>query len=402
VGRVRQFFHGVSLPFHLAGALLADPVARKRYLGVGLLQVVAALVLALSCMGSSKEAREAAKQQRAEERTEDLEDQERIQKRIQAVEAAAQGDAGISLPEAIVALALESARVSARAEGDGRSFEEALADGGTAVAGGGSPPWRAPDATGRGPMVQVELAPPWWTVKGFSLADLAFWLALFAALQVSQWVVIALSREYHDAIARDLSLMTGVRPEDEEVQPRVRVDFAWMRKKLKRRWRAFFLFALGFPAMLLLTLPLVCNGTALSVLSTAWGAYWLVVFTAAKSGRAWETSEPPPSPWFLRAWTWLTTRVPGLRWGFLQRYGAFWARRTEEVLAPAATAERHPWAFAGLALVRFIGAFPPMKFFVRPLIPVASAHLLAEEAAVRAARVPAPKQPVIPAGETGA
>ena len=62
-GRVRQFIHGMSLPFHLGRVLLADPVARKRYLRVGLLQTVAALTLALTCMGSGKKAAEEAREQ---------------------------------------------------------------------------------------------------------------------------------------------------------------------------------------------------------------------------------------------------------------------------------------------------------------------------------------------------
>nr|WP_305071155.1 hypothetical protein [Myxococcus sp. RHSTA-1-4] len=307
----------------------------------------------------------------------------RLDQRVREVEAAAQGlDAGSSLAQAIAALMFEAVHLE-----DG--------DGGTAVTEEGDAPRRAP-------RVKLQVGDATLTGQDISLEGLAFWAALFAALQFSQWVVIALSREYHDVIAREASLLTGVEPEDEPIVPRVHVDLAWLRKKVKRRWRAMLLFAVGFPALLVLSAPVLCNSAVLSALSTAWGAYWLVVFTAAKSARAWEAPASPHPPWFLRTWTWLTTRVPGLRWGVLQRYGAFWARRTQEVLAPVATVERHPWAFAGLAVVRFIGTFPPMKFFIRPLIPVASAHLLAEEAAARAALNPPPEKPMIPAGETGA
>jgi hypothetical protein len=224
-------------------------------------------------------------------------------------------------------------------------------------------------------------------------------------MHLAQWVVIALSRDYHDVIARDASLLTGVKPEDEELEPHVRLDVPWLRKKVRRRWRAALLFAVGVPAMVLLAAPfffLCISSAVFTVLSTAWGVWWLVVFTAAKSEHAWVPAAEARPPWFLRAWTWLTTQVPGLRWGVLQRYGAFWQRRTDEVLAPVSTVERHPWAFAGLALVRFVGSVPPLKFFVRPHIPVASAHLLAEEAAARATAVPPAPRPRIPAGETGA
>ena len=53
--------------------------------------------------------------------------------------------------------------------------------------------------------------------------------------------------------------------------------------------------------------------------------------------------------------------------------------------------ERQPWAFAGLALMRAVGLVPGLKCFVRPLIPVAAAHLLeAHRAAHPALPAPAP------------
>ena len=443
-GRIRQFFHGMSLPFHLARALLAAPQARGRYLRVGLLQTLAALLLVTVYMGpcgkahevmseeAQKEARAQAKERRRAQKAQAAADQAlreaggpplappaplspeelakedpfedappHLQEKLREVEAAAQGrDAGVSLPEAIAALMVEAVQHA--------DEEEAASgpDGGTAVAAPDKPPREGGGnkvSFGESSWLQVDWEEPVWKAKERSWWNLAFWALLFGALQVAQWVVIALSRQYHDAISRDASLLTGVEPEDEELTPRVCVDFAWMRKKVQRRWRAFVLFAVGMPVLWLFTVPLFCSSTVLSVLTTAWAAWWLVVFTAAKSSRAWEAPlKTPRPPWFLRGWTWLTTRVPGFRWGPLQRYGAFLTRRTQEVMAPIATTERHPWAFAGLTLVRFIATFPPMKFFLRPLIPVASAHLLAVEAAERAALVPAPPKPMIPAGETGA
>ncbi|MCY1015424.1 hypothetical protein [Pyxidicoccus sp. MSG2] len=548
-GPLRQFFYGMSLPFHLARALLKDPVARRTYLRVGLLQTVAALALALTCMGSGKEAAKSASRQETREEAEaqteagrkvaaeiadrylqeadakvarrilegskasrqrnrdgasrredaeesasqrndaraaaahpdaeddagspassnrnaaaappsgadatekdsqDAEDsparqaaasdapdaggqrprtreerraaaEKRLEQRARELEAAAQGrDAGTSIVEAIAALAFEAARTAQTEEDEATSSgdsdedgDEEVADtrqagletgdGGTAVATQGSPPAKG-EGSSRGRFrVKVGGEDSWWTVKGFSPWDLAFWAALFATLHLAQWVVIALSRDYHDVIARDASLLTGVKPEDEKIEPRVRLDMQWLRKKVRRRWRAALLFAVGVPALWVLTVPFLCfSTTVFTLLNTAWGAWWLVVFTAAKSEHAWVPPAEARTPWFLRAWTWLTTRVPGMRWGMLQRYGAFWTRRTQEVLAPVSTVERHPWAFAGLALVRFVGSIPPLKFFCRPLIPVASAHLLAEEAAARAAAIPPAPRPQIPAGETGA
>ncbi len=463
-GRLRQFLYGASLPFHIGGALLGDPVARKQYIRVGFLQSIAALALALSCMTSGTEAAESASKRRSrdeaqaaqvekfatafaerqakkaeaksarrlialEEKTQARlkaldarlanrelaaagaalgeaesdtapsptdsaptpDDSEartdgpnaapeapkpqegtsqaaaasaaRLEKSIRDLEAAAQGaDAGVSLPEAIAALVLETTRGLDLEEGDSATASDAEQGAPT-----DSPPSKA-DAPAKSS----------WAVKGFSVWSIAFWAALFAALQLAQWVIIALSRDYHDAISRQASLLTGLEPEEEDVPPRVRVNFVWLRKKLRRRWRAFLLLMVGVPALFVLAVPFMCaSRTVFYALFTAWSMWWWVVFTAAKSSRAWEpamgASRPP---WFLRLWTFITTRVPGLRWGTLQRYGASWGRRTEEVFAPISSTERHPWVFAGLALVRFLGSFPPMKFFVRPLIPVASAHLL--------------------------
>lgn len=464
-GRLRQFFYGMSLPFHIGGALLGDPVARKQYIRVGALQSIAALALALSFMTSGTEAAESAskRESRAEARAkaaqirkvaEALADQHvkkeaaaatrrakeveaqtiqrlqeidaqvarrkqaeaqhtgegppsgpeaqpenartgeaegvagatpdaqkpspipadtpeaRLEQRIRDVEAAAQGaDAGTSLAKAITALVMEATK-DLESEAPAYSAKERT------------------DAAADAPHTAEDTQAPaheksTWTVNGFSVWGLAFWAALFAALQLAQWVVIALSRDYHDAISRKASLLTGLEPEDEEFPPRVRLNMVWLRKKLKRRWRSFLLLMVGVPALVLITLPFMCaSRIVFTALFTAWGAWWWVVFTAAKSARAWEPSAGPTRPpWFLRVWTVLTTRVPGFRWGALQRYGASWGRRTEEVFAPISSTERHPWVFAGLAVVRFLGSFPPMKFFVRPLIPVASAHLLEEDVA---------------------
>nr|WP_226993956.1 hypothetical protein [Myxococcus hansupus] len=328
---------------------------------------------------------DAASKPSAEESTADA----RIEKHIRDIEAAAQGtDAGVSLPEAIAALVLETTRGLDLDEGDTSTSSESSAEEQEAPA---SAPPRKADAPKRS----------LWTVNGFSVWSIAFWAALFAALQLAQWVIIALSRDYHDAISRKASLLTGLEPEEDDFPPRVRLNFLWLRKKLKRRWRAFLLLMVGVPALVVLAVPFMCASRyAFYVLFTAWSTWWWVVFTAAKSSRAWEPAAGAARPpWFLRVWTFLTTRMPGLRWGALQRYGASWGQRTQEVFAPISSTERHPWMFAGLATVRFLGSFPPMKFFVRPLIPVASAHLLVADVEAAKAALPPQGQAEPPAGE---
>ncbi|WP_338867487.1 hypothetical protein [Myxococcus stipitatus] len=522
-GRVRQFFHGLSLPLHIARVLLADPVARRQYVRVGLLQTVAALALALSCMGSAKKAAsaadspiseedivaevqealreagieepavqvrkdskaereqhdfDAAKEAESQQRSRDFDaakeseqgpgvaqtakdsetghgardaqatkdsetgpgardaqaarnvateelrrglqtareemrrglqtarnaateemrrelqaeknaEAEQIRSAIQAakdaeferrlrdVEAAAEGaDGGPSLPAALMALATTAAANS----GPGNITVTRQDDGTMKVDRAPSPPaarTRRGEKEKPGSSETEDL-----TYRGFSLTAISFWLALLGSLQIAQWVIIALSRDYHDAISREAALLTRVEPDDSDLKPRIRVNVEWLRKKVRRRVRAMILFAAGVPAALLLSLPFRWVGVGNEVftgLTTLWGMWWLLVFTAAKSGQAWEAREGQRPPWFIRAWTWVTTHVPGLRWGLLKSYGAMWSRRTQEVYEPVATVERHPWAYAGLALARFIGSFAPLRFFVRPLIPVASAHILREE-----------------------
>jgi hypothetical protein len=194
-------------------------------------------------------------------------------------------------------------------------------------------------------------------------------------MQLVQWGVIALSRDYHDAISREASLLTALEPEDGPLTPRIRLDTAWLRKKFARRIRAFVVFISGMPVLYAFTAPFSIRHELLAVLVPAWSAYWLVVFTTARTAHAWKDTEPR-EPWFLRAWRWLTTRVPGFRWEFLQRYGAFWANRTRSVFPPAAELEKQPWALAGLGVVGMLSMLPLAKCFLRPLLPVAAAHLL--------------------------
>ncbi|WP_225413278.1 hypothetical protein [Stigmatella hybrida] len=232
------------------------------------------------------------------------------------------------------------------------------------------------------------------TLESEDLADvtsLEFWAALLAALHLVQWGVIALTRDYHDAIAREASLLTAIEPEDGPLTPRVRLNVRWLLKELRHRWRSLVVFVLGTVVLSFLTLPLPGSRLLMGVLVPLWSAYWVVVFTASKSARAW-TDTTAGAPWFLRGWTVLTTQVPGFRWKLLQGYGRFWTERTRFAFSPAAEVERQPWAFAGLSVVRALSMLPVLKCFLRPLIPVASAHLLAAHRHTLAA--PSPHTPV--------
>lgn len=364
----QRLIHGLCLPLHVAKVLLADPEAKRRYLRVCIIQVLAIVGLGLFFMESGKEVADGV-QERSARRTakvtleigEDSAPSPRLAKNDEEEQEVREGVAAAQV--AVEALRAGRLREATRhAEEAAKRLEKAR-----------------------------QKAPREKRWREYTLTDLEFWAALLAAMHVTQWVIIALSRDYHDAIARDASLLTRLEPEDGPLQPRIRLDVSWLKKKVKRRWRALWLFLLGLPVLWLATMWMPHSDALFTVAMSAWGAWWYVVFTAAKSGRAWE-DETAPAPWFLRGWTWLTTHLPGFRWRWPQGYGRFWERHTRSVFSPAATVEQQPWAFMGLALARAVGLVPGLKCFVRPLIPVASAHLLAAHRATASAALPAPTE----------
>ncbi|WP_095986525.1 hypothetical protein [Cystobacter fuscus] len=220
---------------------------------------------------------------------------------------------------------------------------------------------------------------------------LVYSAAILSSLQLFQWIVIALSRDHHTVLSREASVRTGLEPEDEPLTPRVWLNIPWLKKKLKQRWRALWLFAWGVPVLWVADrLGRIMYGNALGetglmpLLASLWGAWWFVVFTAGKSERAW-TQENARAPWFLRAWDWLGSRIAPLG-----AYGRRWARVTHPVFSPAACVEQRPWGLMGLALARAVSALPLVRCFLRPTIPVAAAHLLAaEDHPARSANPPA-------------
>jgi hypothetical protein len=381
---VRQFFHGMSLPFHLLRALWADPVARRRYLRVGILQSLAVIALALTCHGSGNKVADSARKRVdrtgsasaavTEAAAEDPEHQERERFKLE-VKAAAD-----EFKREVIA------RTGAQEEAElARQFES--------IEAAETPAQAAGQAQGS---IKDELKIVAKRSKDLvESGEFQFWIALFAAMQIAQWVVIALSRDYHDAIGRDVSLLTALEPEDPPLTPRIRVDPQWLRKRLRRYIRGMVVVMAGMPVLYGFTAPFPFSKTLMAVLVPLWSGYWVVVFTVAKSAHAWKNSAAG-EPWFLRAWNWLTTRVPGFRWRFLQRYGLFWANRTREVFPPSSETEKQPWAFAGLTLVEVLAMLPVVKCFLRPLVPVAATHLLV---AKRAAESADPSKPAEPPAE---
>ncbi|RKH60812.1 hypothetical protein D7X96_32885 [Corallococcus interemptor] len=407
-GRVRQFFYGMTLPFHVARVTLANPAVRATYVKVTAIQTAFLLAIGAGWAFHEYDGQERRKRpETAETRAAKERAQARIEARAKELEAALKarkgqgaeqedaaavknalsaliheavnsGKQGELPPDEAAAVAAEAAEQAEEAVPDTEDAEEeSFTDFiQTEVESAFRDAVDVSQEEARGLRIQKEPQK-----KGFNidapevrngillLGSWEFWALFFGSLSAVQWIVVALSRDYHTVISREASLATGVPPEDPDIAPRVRLNVPWMRAKLQRRIRAFLLFVMGFPALVLLCIPLCWFPKSFTLLSGAWGFWWLIVFTAAKSDRAWMAPVTRP-PWFVRAWSRLPTHG-ALRWMMTGL-----ARRSEAVAAPIAAVERQPWVFAGLALTRFVGSIPPFRCFTRPFIPVASSHLI--------------------------
>jgi len=219
-------------------------------------------------------------------------------------------------------------------------------------------------------------------------ALLALLAALYGSLAIAQTGVLALSRDFHDALSRDLSLLVHVAPEDPPMRPKIRLDVPWVRRKANRRAQFF----LGFlPGTILITIVgwfVPPHRTLTTVLTAIWAAYWWMVMTAGQSARAWTPPETTPRPWYLRAWFAMTDRVFLFRWGPFRWWGKIWERFARRFYGPSERVEEQPYEFAGLALSRALLLVPVLKLLLRPIFSVSAAHLLVEHAAT--ARLPVP------------
>lgn len=225
-------------------------------------------------------------------------------------------------------------------------------------------------------------------LRGRLGAILALLAAVYASLSLAQAGVLAMSRDFHDALSRELSLLVQVAPEDPPMQPRIRLDLPWVRRKTNRRVQFFLGFLPGLGVISALTWLLPMRRTVASILTALWSAYWWVVMTAGQTARAWSPPETTPQPWYLRGWTFLTSRVFLFRWSLPRAWGRIWARFSRRFYGPSERVEEQPLEFAGLALSRAVALLPILKLLVRPVFPVAAAHLLVEHASVARLAVP--------------
>ena len=241
-------------------------------------------------------------------------------------------------------------------------------------------------------VLEQKTKPGWWD------SAWALVLSLYGALSVAQSIVIALSRDYHVAIARDASLLLGVAPEDPPTAPRVRLNVAWIRRKFRQRTRSVLAFIPGVALISLAALAFPQRALVTSLLTAMWAVYWWVVWTASKSARAWERNGVAPPPFFLRWWHGHLAPLPFVG-GVLRLWEALWARLTRAAYSPAEAVEAQPVEFSGLAAARALQLVPLLKLYVRPLVPVAAARLLAERSTLRLA---SPKQQAYLAAERAA
>ncbi|HEY1417135.1 MAG TPA: hypothetical protein VGF41_04495, partial [Myxococcaceae bacterium] len=217
-------------------------------------------------------------------------------------------------------------------------------------------------------------------------AVLALLAAIYASLGIEQTGVLALSRDFHDALSRELSLLVHVAPEDPPMRPKIRLDLPWVRRKANRRAQFFLGFLPGTVLITIVGWVVPPHQILTTVLTALWAAYWWTVMTAAQSARAWSPPESTPRPWYLRAWFRMTGRV------FLFRpfglWGRLWERLAKRFYGPSERVEEQGFEFAGLALSRALTLIPVVKLLLRPLFPVSAARLLVEHAAT--ARLPVP------------
>src|SRR5215831_12774415 len=104
-------------------------------------------------------------------------------------------------------------------------------------------------------------------------AVLALLAAIYASLGIAQTGVLALTRDFHDALSRDLSLLVNVAPEDPPMRPKVRLDLPWVRRKANRRAQFFMGFFPGTALLYLVTRIVPFQDKVFSVLTALWAAY---------------------------------------------------------------------------------------------------------------------------------
>ncbi len=344
------FFHGFFLPFVLIVATVRDPVLRGPYVRLvafrtAIVVVVAAIMAASGSLSSGNE-------HGPRKHGSGI-----VIHRSNTPSSSSSGGNRVDLPGLHLDLADPD---NPKAEVLGQPVKVAVDAGG-----------KSPDA--------AESKPPPTRFERFlaALQRAREWgLAFIALLSVLEIIVVFFSRRYDDWLSFHVARLAAVKPEDSAAgTPKIGVDFRWVYRKMKRRFRGYLVFFAGMPALLLLRIVPTLGTVVFSIGLTLWGWYWLGVFSAAKSAHAWadEDKASPPAP--VRA----LLAGSGGRWlAPLRFYGHAWRWATKGMDPAVTTFERSPAPFLGLALARFVLSFPLFYFLARPVIPVAAGRLCAE------------------------
>jgi hypothetical protein len=363
-GRVARFAYGLGLPLALVRALLGDPAARRRYVRTCSLQ--AAIILVLGVVFLAGDMKNPDRSSSSEPHVAvDVDSNERDD-----------GSGTIALDEEDSSVKRAAKLAAAKVERTAKLVESMAT---LAVAKQIAAEQEKEEERKRGAGRLASLAE-----RGF-----AFWSALYGTLCLVEWIVVAVSREHHDAIGVDAARLTGALPEDAPARPRVHVNFQWLLKTLRRKLHGFLIFVTGTTVLGALTLIPVLGHGLYAAAAALWGAYWLAIFVGAKSAQSWKYEFTAPPPWFVTRWERLTESTPGFRWWLPRAIGRLLRRLTARFCSPAYRFERCPYELAGLALARVIGGLPGMYMFFRPLVPVAAAHIFGADDEQKPAPLPA-------------
>ncbi len=213
----------------------------------------------------------------------------------------------------------------------------------------------------------------------------------YASIVVAQWVVVALSRDYHDALGDRAAEQSGLPPlPGPPPVPRIRLNLRWMGKRLRDRVRAALAFAAGLPAITMVLIPIsvsaaVASGWSARILDMTsnfahgtltflWGSYWLAVSVCAKSPHS-DKASATGEPWFYRADSHSIARVPVLGW-IVRAYASVTRRLTKPLAGAAVCAERASYESAGLALAQLLVSLPLVRLGGRIVVPVAASHIV--------------------------
>jgi hypothetical protein len=209
--------------------------------------------------------------------------------------------------------------------------------------------------------------------RGALAATFAAFAAAVSLLSLVEWLIIALSRQYHELCAVMAAATTGAPWDELTAPPRVALDVKWLWKKMKRRVRGLVLFVSGLPLLAVSALVPILGDVLYPVLSALWGYYWVSVFALANTSTAWVYADPR-GPWYVRAID-QAGAVPVVGWPF--RLYARLLRRVARDVVPACTSfERAPYEAAGLAIARAVCGIPGVYLFMRPVLGVAASHAM--------------------------